>query len=180
MARGSCPTATGQRPAADFPAAAGRDLILATSVAGGAWLLLVGFMTLAALLFDGGATRAQPRDRTQTSVSPVTVHGKMPVVIGDAAPAGGPCVAVDIPGRRAGQTECAARKLRDVARAAQAAATADPTLAVPNATSSDTTIGVGNVIASSQRLGGDLIGAKILPRRPPPPPPPTAGLPRRP
>jgi hypothetical protein len=85
--------------------------------------------------------------------------------------AGDPCVAVDAAGRRAGQTDCAAQKLQDAARAAQARAKGDPTLAVPNARSAGTIVGVGSLAASSERLGGDLRNATTLPQRHVPPPP---------
>jgi hypothetical protein len=80
-----------------------------------------------------------------------------------------PCVAVDIAGHKAGDTDCAAQKLQDAAKAAQDRAKDQPVPNVVTATSPDTKIGVANEAATKQRLG-DNFGKSVLPQRPTPPP----------
>jgi hypothetical protein len=124
-----------------------------------------------------GGSAAMPLDAEPPSSSPqggpaptITVEGARPIVIG--GPPASRCGGKD-------DADCAAAKLQDAAGAAQAAAKADPTFAVPHAGSADTVVGVGSLTASSQRLGADLRNATKLPQRPVPPPP-TTPFPRHP
>jgi hypothetical protein len=110
---------------------------------------------------------------------PVKVEASQPTVIGGRKSPQPRCAAVEVAGQQRSQANCAAQKLEEATKAAQAAARGAPTLAVPDARSGDTRIGVANLTASEQRLGASLKGATKLPQRPSLPPPATS-FPRKP
>ncbi len=145
MAAGVTPFRPRPSPAAALPAAAGPS---APSRAG-AWPAWVTFGLLAL------ASSAQ----AQTAVSPVEVTPRPPVIGGRPIP--DPCAVAS----KTEEAACAARKLQDAARAAQATAGAGAPPSAPDARSPDTAVGLGDVGAASQRLGGDLRGATTLPKR---------------
>jgi hypothetical protein len=125
-------------------------------------------------------TPAPGQDRSTPLILPsVKVEASQPTVIGGQKSPQPTCGAVEVAGHESSQVRCAAQKLEEAARAAQAAARSAPTLTVPDTRSGDTRIGVANLTASEQRLGASFKGAITLPQRPSPPPPVTS-FPRKP
>jgi hypothetical protein len=122
----------------------------------------------------GQGTGQQASGQTSSHDRDVTVTGKRPITIGGTPPA---CTTT---GQGTGTADCAAHTLDSAAKLAQAQASGDPTLGVPNARSGDTVVGVGSLTASSQRLGADLRNRTTLPKRPAPPPPPPSPFARMP
>lgn len=76
-----------------------------------------------------------------------------------------PCVAVDIGGQRAGHLDCAARRLEQAARQAQAQAGVAQGVSVPQAGSPDVRVGISSLSGTRQRMGSNL-GKSIHPARP--------------
>jgi hypothetical protein len=144
MARGSCPTATGQRPAADFPAAAGRPRALAA-----AWLSLLA-VAAGLDLIVAGLANAQTAGQGDPASSVAGVTVTAPPRIGGQDKAA-PCPTR--PGQPASGPACAAATLDQAAKAAQAAAPGAPGLQVPSARSPAASVGVGTPAAAAQQPG---------------------------
>ncbi len=162
-------------PSGHDPATAPR-IAVAGAIAGEApnRAAVLTFATIAALTLMA-LTAASYAQAQTLNLPAMRVEGKAEPRIGGHNTA--PCAAADTAGRKAGDTDCAARKLQDAAKAAQDRAKDQPIPNVPTATSPDTQIGVANEAATKQRLG-DSFGKSVLPQRPTPPPPEPSPLAR--
>jgi hypothetical protein len=77
----------------------------------------------------------------------------------------GPCVQVEVAGRKAGHLDCATQRLAAAARAAQASARAAFDTPVIDARAPDVRTGVASQSATRQRMGNAL-GTSVHPQRP--------------
>ena len=117
-------------------------------------------MMTAIVLLCATAARAEP-----PLVLPVPAEPRPePPVIGGTS-VSGPCVEVDIAGHRAGQLDCATRRLQEAARIAQSRARAGIDGPVAGTGAPDAQVGVATLSGSRLRMGSAL-GRSVHPQRP--------------